>query len=96
MYRNDGSVGRSAIVASPTSCGIGNEAMVWFDCAVSTYATAELVVPRSMPTMNRGFCMALLVGENHHQDTKTPRRKIKDMIALASITDPLGVLVSWW
>src|SRR6185369_18031944 len=42
------------MVASPTSCGIGNEAMVRCAAAVSTYATAEFVVPRSMPTMNRG------------------------------------------
>ena len=42
--------GRPAIVASPINWGMANETRRSGIAAVSTYATAELVVPRSMPT----------------------------------------------
>jgi len=48
--------------------------------------------------MKRVESGAVLVGENHHQDTKRIG-KPKPLLAIQMakrVSDPLGVLASWW
>ena len=52
-YTNDGSCRRGATSPGATSCGTSNTRTRGSAAAVSTYATAELVVPRSMPIRYR-------------------------------------------
>src|SRR5262249_33814463 len=59
-YTNDGSCRRGATSPGATSCGTSNTRTRGSAACVSTYATAELVVPRSMPIRYREATRGLL------------------------------------
>jgi hypothetical protein len=52
-YTNDGNWRRGATSPGATSCGTSNTRTRGSAASVSTYATAEFVVPRSMPIRKR-------------------------------------------
>src|SRR5262245_33240515 len=72
MYTNDGNCRRGATSPGATSCGTSNTRTRGSAALVSTYATAELVVPRSMPIRYRAGTVPilprfLLLGDHREQ-----------------------------